>query len=614
MSLNVDDFRVLRRSSVPTTPPSGFDTLYTKSSGLYIVDSSGNEYRVITADSSGWVGIGTTTPTTMLDVNGQIRIRGGSPGANKILISDENGFGSWSAHSVISHGSLSGLSNDDHTQYLTTGRHDTTARHGSSVVDHGSIGGLGDDDHTQYLNNARHDTTSRHPIGTVVPHDNHSFLDGLDNDDHPQYLNITRHDMTTRHGSNVVDHGSIGGLGDDDHPQYLNNARHDTTSRHTPGAVVPVVQTIPTSDGSDQIPSAAAVRDAINNRIAAGSTTNALPIWDGSKWAQSSLGTLSSSKLYLNRINASGESEILLSMDRLDQLSSDTSADWVCIHANAHSAISAGVTNSGSTNGMLLYAHRDSTNDDGTLQSLQGICVIIGHSNTLSTPITTYAMGLNIVPRMYGGTIDNLYQIYLDHPRGTGTITKAWGIYQLSDYNNYLGGRLGVKTYPNSYDLQLANDSAAKPSTNTWAVTSDRRAKNQIVDADLDRCLQIVKSLPLRYFRWKDEYITTEQASDRGKLGWISDEVEPFFPKAVTVGKFAKQIKKIVEEKDPKTGEIVEKEIIESEDLINDFKYLNADQIYAAMYGAVQKLIQIVEKQQEEIVDLKRRLGVSIKD
>lgn len=232
MSLNVDDFHVLRRSNVPIPPPSGFDALYTKSSGLYIVDSSGNEYRVITANSSGWVGIGTTTPTTMLDVNGQIRIRGGSPGANKILISDENGFGSWSVHSIISHGSLSGLSNDDHAQYLTTGRHDTTARHGSSVVDHGSIGGLDDDDHTQYLNIDRHDTSSRHPIGTVVPHDNHSFLDGLGNDDHPQYLNITRHDMTTRHGSNVVDHGSIGGLGDDDHPQYLTNARHDTTTRH----------------------------------------------------------------------------------------------------------------------------------------------------------------------------------------------------------------------------------------------------------------------------------------------------------------------------------------------------------------------------------------------
>lgn len=51
----------------------------------------------------------------------------------------------------VDHGTLGGLSDDDHSQYLNNTRHDTTARHGSSVVDHGSIGGLADDDHTQYF-------------------------------------------------------------------------------------------------------------------------------------------------------------------------------------------------------------------------------------------------------------------------------------------------------------------------------------------------------------------------------------------------------------------------------------------------------------------------------
>lgn len=40
---------------------------------------------------------------------------------------------------------------DDHSQYLNTTRHDVTARHGASVVDHGSVGGLSDNDHPQYL-------------------------------------------------------------------------------------------------------------------------------------------------------------------------------------------------------------------------------------------------------------------------------------------------------------------------------------------------------------------------------------------------------------------------------------------------------------------------------
>lgn len=52
---------------------------------------------------------------------------------------------------ISDHGALTGLGDDDHPHYLTTTRHDTTARHGSSVVDHGSIGGLADDDHPQYV-------------------------------------------------------------------------------------------------------------------------------------------------------------------------------------------------------------------------------------------------------------------------------------------------------------------------------------------------------------------------------------------------------------------------------------------------------------------------------
>jgi len=59
---------------------------------------------------------------------------------------------------------------------------------GGGVTDHGSLSGLNDDDHTQYLNTTRHDTTDRHTLGTVVPHDDHGSLSGLNDDDHPQYL------------------------------------------------------------------------------------------------------------------------------------------------------------------------------------------------------------------------------------------------------------------------------------------------------------------------------------------------------------------------------------------------------------------------------------------
>jgi hypothetical protein len=46
------------------------------------------------------VGIGTSIPTTKLDINGQIRMRGGSPGAGKYLIGDATGIASWTGFVV----------------------------------------------------------------------------------------------------------------------------------------------------------------------------------------------------------------------------------------------------------------------------------------------------------------------------------------------------------------------------------------------------------------------------------------------------------------------------------------------------------------------------------
>lgn len=43
----------------------------------------------------GNIGIGTTTPTAKLEVNGLLKLTGGSPGAGKFLISDNTGVASW---------------------------------------------------------------------------------------------------------------------------------------------------------------------------------------------------------------------------------------------------------------------------------------------------------------------------------------------------------------------------------------------------------------------------------------------------------------------------------------------------------------------------------------
>ena len=58
-----------------------------------------NAAELLTIKTGGNVGIGTTAPGAKLEVAGQIKITGGTPGADKVLTSDASGLASWQASS-----------------------------------------------------------------------------------------------------------------------------------------------------------------------------------------------------------------------------------------------------------------------------------------------------------------------------------------------------------------------------------------------------------------------------------------------------------------------------------------------------------------------------------
>ena len=178
------------------------------------------------------------------------------------------------------HGSLSGLGDDDHSQYIlvsglraftgtvsgitpTLDAHLATKKYvddnAGGVSDHGALTGLSDDDHTQYIlvdgtraftgtvsgitpTLSAHLSTKGYVDGAIIS--DHGALTGLADDDHSQDIlvdgsraftgavsgitpTLSAHLATKQYvddnsgGGGVTDHGALTGLGDDDHTQYL---------------------------------------------------------------------------------------------------------------------------------------------------------------------------------------------------------------------------------------------------------------------------------------------------------------------------------------------------------------------------------------------------------
>jgi len=150
-----------------------------------------------------------------------------------------------------------------------------------------------------------------------------------------------------------------------------------------------------------------------------------------------------------------------------------------------------------------------------------------------------------------------------------------------------------------SYQFEVNTDSAAKPTTNTWTVSSDERIKEEITLADLDICYNTVKNLPLKRFKWK--YYDTATAPDQHMLGYIAQDVQIVFPKAVQAHEFetVPEIKELVSEAvvDEEGNILVEAvyNVIQERQVISDCLNLNGDQINKVLYGAVQKMQGIIE-------------------
>jgi hypothetical protein len=148
--------------------------------------------------------------------------------------------------------------------------------------------------------------------------------------------------------------------------------------------------------------------------------------------------------------------------------------------------------------------------------------------------------------------------------------------YSSNNTNVYHLGNVGIGTTTPEYTLDVrgtiySSTGGYTSSTLTkWSVLSDRRIKENIVKASYDKCLENVKNIELYNFNFKDNCVNT---NDRHQLGFIAQEVQQVYPKAVEVSKM----------------------IVNLEQQIDDLLTLNITQIDYTLYGAVKSLIEKIE-------------------
>jgi hypothetical protein len=148
--------------------------------------------------------------------------------------------------------------------------------------------------------------------------------------------------------------------------------------------------------------------------------------------------------------------------------------------------------------------------------------------------------------------------------------------YSSNNTNVYHMGSVGIGTTSPEYQLDVRGaiyssvGGYTQTGLTTWSITSDRRIKENITRASYDICLENVKNIELYNFNFKNNCVNT---NDKHQLGFIAQEVQQVYPKAVEVGKM----------------------ILNTNEAIDDILTLNTTQIDYTLYGAVKNLIEKIE-------------------
>jgi hypothetical protein len=95
---------------------------------------------------------------------------------------------------------------------------------------------------------------------------------------------------------------------------------------------------------------------------------------------------------------------------------------------------------------------------------------------------------------------------------------------------------MDIITIKNPFNVMICRNIFYLGSLNS---VSDSSLKEDIVSADISQCLAVLDCIPLKHYKWTDEYMSRYEQTDKYVLGILATDVQKIFPKSVTKNDWA---------------------------------------------------------------------------
>ncbi len=154
--------------------------------------------------------------------------------------------------------------------------------------------------------------------------------------------------------------------------------------------------------------------------------------------------------------------------------------------------------------------------------------------------------------------------------------------------NNFTGFNYVTET--TSTDIMSFSDTGTLAILGTYA-SSDKRIKKDIVDADLDECISVMKSIKLKKYKYTDAYQETYKTTKEEVYGFLADDIleNEYLNYCGDISQMPKNLK---------NGEV-----------LNDFKTIEKSKILTVLWGCCNSQQNKIEEQQTEIELLKSEIA-----